>query len=301
MSNTTNDRDREKTRKKRSAKTTAAASSGNRKAGSHTTGSGRTGRKQKAAGPEMNRNLVLIIILSVIVVIAVVAGVVVNLGKTSSDTPYDPGNADSSVDVVENANNLELNKYPEVNQLIANYRQGVKDADTDLLKDVFNTDEEINVDVLTATSQIIQDYKNTQCYTKRGLNSGEYVVFVYDELQLADIETLAPNLSLFYVKTAEDGSLYIYQGEYSSSAGTEKYDEATQAYINQLYQDEDLSELISAVNTKMDSACANDSDLMEFMEKVRSKTSVTPAVSETETETESETETEIGSETDAEA
>ena len=42
-------------------------------------------------------------------------------------------------------------------------------------KQVYNSDQEINADVLTATSQIIEDYKNTQYYTKRGLNSGEYV------------------------------------------------------------------------------------------------------------------------------
>ena len=87
----------------------------------------------------------------------------------------------------------------------------------------------------------------------------------------------------------------------------------TQNYINQIYQDQDVMDLISTVNTKMDSACANDSSLMEFMQKVRSKTSVTDSTSadnstasstesgQSETETETQTETESASETESQA
>ena len=156
---------------------------------------------------------------------------------------------------------------------------------------------------MTATSQIIEDYQNTQYYTKRGLNSGEYVVFVYDELKLAGIKTLAPNLSVFYVKPADDGTLYIYRGDYNAATGSFQYDEATQNYINQLYQDQDVMDLISTVNTKMDSACANDSSLMEFMQKVRSKTSVTSSSSTDTSDTSStesgQSETESGAETES--
>ena len=264
----------------------------------------------------MNRNSILIIILSVIVVVAAVAGLVVNLGgkestKKTPSSETDSAAAESTVRVEENTNALEENKYPEVDELIANYRKAFKEGNTDLLKKVYNSDQDINADVLTATSQIIEDYKNTQYYTKRGLNSGEYVVFVYDELKLADIKTLAPNLSVFYVKTADDGSLYIYRGDYNASTGSYQYDEKTQNYINKLYQDQDVMDLISTVNKKMDSACANDSSLMEFMQKVRSKTKVTDSSSaetsdtsstesgQSETESQTETETESASETES--
>ena len=211
--------------------------------------------------------------------------------------------AESTISVDENTNALQENQYPAVNELIANYRKAFKESDTDLLKKVYNSDQEINADVLTATSQIIEDYQNTQYYTKRGLNSGEYVVFVYDELKLADIKTLAPNLSVFYVKPADDGTLYIYRGDYNAATGSFQYDEATQNYINQLYQDQDVMDLISTVNTKMDSACANDSSLMEFMQKVRSKTSVTNSASTDTSDTSStesgQSETESAAETES--
>lgn len=279
----------------------------------------RESRQSKSAGDKknmtMNRNSILIIILSVIVVVAAAAGLVMNLGSKEANkgtkNTSNSSTAESSINVDENTNALVENKYPEVNALIANYRKAFQEGDTDLLKQVYNSDQEINADVLTATSQIIEDYQNTQYYTKRGLNSGEYVVFVYDELKLADIKTLAPNLSVFYVKTADDGSLYIYRGDYNAATGSFQYDEKTQNYINQIYQDQDVMDLISTVNTKMDSACANDSSLMEFMQKVRSKTNVATSAadsdttstesgqSETESATETETQTESASETES--
>lgn len=278
MSNIPSDGD--KGRKKRSGTSSGGNRSGRRQEGQNS----ERRRQQQAAS---NRNSVLIIILSIVVIIAIVAGVVVNLGKDTTNTAPITNTGDSNVNVDVNNNNLELNKYPAVNELIANYRTAFKNADADLMKKVYNSDEEINVDTLKATTQIITDYTNTQCYTKLGLNSGEYVVYVYDDLVLADIKTTAPNLSIFYVKPAEDGSLYIYRGTLNSATGRYAYDEATQNYINSLYQDEDVSELISTVNTRMDSACANDADLMAFMEKVRKKTDVTPATSETESDSES--------------
>lgn len=269
----------------------------------------RESRRNNSAGEEniaMNRNSILIIILSVVVVVAAIAGLVVNLGsKENKGTAANSGSltAESTISVDENTNALQENQYPAVNELIANYRKAFKESDTDLLKKVYNSDQEINADVLTATSQIIEDYQNTQYYTKRGLNSGEYVVFVYDELKLADIKTLAPNLSVFYVKSADDGTLYIYRGDYNVATGSFQYDEATQNYINQLYQDQDVMDLISTVNTKMDSACANDSSLMEFMQKVRSKTSVTNSASTDTSDTSStesgQSETESAAETES--
>ena len=251
----------------------------------------RESRRNSSAGEEniaMNRNSILIIILSVVVVVAAIAGLVMNLGsKENKGTAANSGSltAESTISVDENTNALQENQYPAVNELIANYRKAFKESDTDLLKKVYNSDQEINADVLTATSQIIEDYQNTQYYTKRGLNSGEYVVFV------------------FYVKSADDGTLYIYRGDYNAATGSFQYDEDTQNYINQLYQDQDVMDLISTVNTKMDSACANDSSLMEFMQKVRSKTSVTNSASTDTSDTSStesgQSETESAAETES--
>ncbi len=260
--------------------------SANKRSGSRSTTQRRSKVQQRT-----NRNSILIVILSLVVIISIIAGVMVNLGKKSSDTNASGQQTapDATIDVVENNNDLELNKYPEVNELIENYRRAFLSGDTELLKQVYNSDQDINADILTATSQIIESYENTQYYTKRGINAGEYVVFVYDELKLSGIDTLAPNLSVFYVKPTDSGSLYIYRGNYNAASGTYVYEDEVQNYINELYQDADVSELITTVNTRMDSACANDSDLMDFMERVRSRTPVETSAPESEVQTESET------------
>jgi len=276
-------------------------SGGSSRSGSRrNSGRGSSGRRSGtgSSGYRPNgSNSLLIIILSVVVVISVIAGAFVSLHRRSSGTAASAGEtAESSIQVVVSENKLELNKYPAVNELIANYRKAFQDGDTALLKKVYNTTDDISQSILTGTSSVIEGYKNTQYYTKKGLKDGEYVAYVYDELKLADIDTLAPNLSVFYIKTADDGSLYIYRGTYNSATGTYEYDKETQNYIDSLYQDEDVMNLISTVNTKMDSACANDADLMSFMEKLRSQTdgSIT---SSTETGTASETSVETSAET----
>jgi hypothetical protein len=247
-----------------------------------------------------NSHIVLITILLIVVVLAVIFGLFKHFGMAmfadhSSDTASDETEA-AGIVVQDEENSLEENKYPQVNALIDNYRKAILNGDTDLLKQVYNTEDDVNQDLLTGTSDIIKSYNNTQYYTKNGLQSGEYVAFVYDELELAGIDTLAPNLSIYYIKTADDGSLYIYRGEYDQTSGTYVYDEETQDYINSLYKEQDVKELIAAVNTRLDSACANDEDLMKFIEKIRTRTtditeteSESSSVSESESETESET------------
>ncbi len=252
----------------------------------NTTDRNRSGSRQstskRTSAPKRNINSILIIVLSIVVIISIVAGVVTSLGRKSSDTVADDSTtAEKNVTVIENKNELQMNKYPEVNELIANYRKAFQNSDTELLKQVYNSDTDINVDILKATSQIIEAYENTQCYTKRGLNSGEYVTFVYDDLKLSGIETKAPNLSVFYIKTAEDDSLYIYRGEYNAATESYEYGEDIQNYINSLYSESDVSELINTVNTQMDSACANDEKLMAFMERVRNRTNVETEANET--------------------
>ena len=66
--------------------------------------------------------------------------------------------------------NLEKDAIPEVNALITKHPICVfSSGDVNALKEVYNTTEDINEDVLTSNSKIIESYQNTACYTKRGL------------------------------------------------------------------------------------------------------------------------------------
>ncbi len=265
-------------------------------------------RQRQGASKRANKNGVLIILLTIIVIAAVIGGVIYNFRNRSSAG----SNSSSEPSIsVEASNSLEHNKYPEINELISNYRKAILDEDAELLKKVYNTDVDVNARILEGSSSIIESYNNTQYYTKAGMADGEYVAFVYDELKIRDIKTAAPNLSVFYIKSAEDGSKYIYRGEYNSQSGTFTMDEQTQSYIDSLYNESDVMELIASVNEKMEAACGKDSDLAAFIDQIRGRTGAQPmtdipaeTASESQTagqtETSTETETETASETETE-
>ena len=84
---------------------------------------------------------------------------------------------------------LLKDKYPEVNALIERYREGLTSGDINILKEVYDSTESMSTDVVTSTSEIIESYSDTVCYTKRGLEDNSYFVFIYDNLKINGIDT----------------------------------------------------------------------------------------------------------------
>ena len=58
-------------------------------------------------------------------------------------------------------------------------------------------------------SQYVDEYQNIKCYTKTGLDENSYLVSVSMEIKFTGVDTTAPGLDFFYVRTNDDGSLYI--------------------------------------------------------------------------------------------
>lgn len=236
---------------------------------------------------------ILIIILSIIVVAAGIAGVVLSMKDKSEDNQTSAGQPAESVVINEDEvakDKLLKDKYPEVNTLIQKYREGLTNGDVNVLKEVYNTEDTISNDVLASTSQIIEGYSNTACYTKRGLEDNSYFVFIYDHLKIKDITTTVPNLTMVYVKSTADGQLYIYRGEKNDSTGVYEYDTATQQYILQLYEDDEVKDLMATVYEEKEAACARDEELRNFIDGLSSPTSdVTDETSAESDETSEET------------
>jgi len=62
---------------------------------------------------------------------------------------------------------------------------------------------------ITTMSQFYEEYRNVKCYTKHGLSKDSYIVSACFDIKFAGHDLTAPSMVLFYVQTAEDGSLYI--------------------------------------------------------------------------------------------
>ena len=177
-----------------------------------------------------NRKGIIIVVLSIIVIVSIAAAGIMTLTGKSKGKPDTNVSSNSNVVVDEDLvvkDNLEKDAIPEVNALITKYRSAFSSGDVNALKEVYNTTEDINEDVLTSTSKIIESYQNTACYTKRGLEENSYFVFIYDELKIKDIDQLAPNMSMVYVKSTPAGSYYIYRGEFDTATQTYKFDDTT--------------------------------------------------------------------------
>lgn len=155
----------------------------------------------------------------------------------------------------EEKNELKKNEYPEVNELVQKYYDCLSSGDMEGLAAIVDeiSDEEKNR--ILSSKDLVEGYQNIECYTKRGLEEGSYVVFVYYEQKFVKYETLAPGLSPLYVCTRNDGSLYISNGEPSAELI---------AYVEQLAVGEDVMALKADVTARYEEAKAADPGLAGF-------------------------------------
>jgi len=104
---------------------------------------------------------------------------------------------------------FEVDAYPEVNKLISDYFKAYVAADLDTLETLAKPVSEMEKSYITTMSQFYEEYKNIVCYTKHGLSKDSYIVSACFDIKFAGHDLTAPSMVLFYVQTADDGSLYI--------------------------------------------------------------------------------------------
>lgn len=155
----------------------------------------------------------------------------------------------------ENANTLEKDAYPAVNELMQNYYHYMAAGDMEGLASVEDTTSEEEQNRILRSIGLVEEYRNISCYTKRGMEEGSYVVYVTYELKFSEIETAAPGLKGYYVYTNDEGNLVIFNGEDAS-------DELND-YVDAVSQDEDVLALQEEVRARYEEAKAADADLAE--------------------------------------
>ena len=152
---------------------------------------------------------------------------------------------------------LEKDAYPEVNALVEKYFSGLSEGDTAKVEETVDvlTDEEKQK--IQRGKEYIEAYNNITCYTKKGMEENSYVVFVSYEMKIYNIETAAPGMMPLYVCTADDGSLYIFNGEVSE----ELYN-----YVLELAKEEEIAAIVSDVDARYQQILTEDEDLKELVE-----------------------------------
>lgn len=165
--------------------------------------------------------------------------------------------------VVEAANPLIQNTNEEITTLINDYMKAKLTHEAANFKGIVNDLSLIDGKTLKRKTKYIDQYENLTCYTKKGPEEGSYIVYACHEVKIIDIETFAPAMDEFYVKTDENGKLFVYMGE---------IDDATGQYLDEARESEDVLNLIYSVNEKLAKARESDPVLDEFNKKLEEAT-----------------------------
>lgn len=151
---------------------------------------------------------------------------------------------------------FEVDAHPEVNELVQKYFRAATDGDTNTLLSICSELDETEQIRIEKKSDYIEGYDEIKCYSKPGPEANSYILFVYYKVKFKNISTPAPGLTSLYIRTKEDGSLYVYDGELSESVTN---------YIKAICAQDDVVNLLNEVDKEYGKAADSDEDLTKFM------------------------------------
>lgn len=175
------------------------------------------------------------------------------------------GVADTEKDPAMEA--YEVDAVAEVKELITQYYAACAAGDTEAVQTYAVPVSASELSHISMMAQFVESYQNIVCYTKPGLEEGSYLTSVTVELKFAGVETPAPGMEFFYVRTNAEGVLYIdnvYSG-YNRQHKELEADAAVSALIQQFEQQKDVKELQARVQQEYEQAVAADSNLMTMV------------------------------------
>ena len=152
-------------------------------------------------------------------------------------------------------NKLEYDAYPEINELLTSFLNAKLDS-TNTFEDLVLNATLIDIESYQKKTEYIKAYHNIHCYTKKGINEIDFVVYLVYEAELPTIQTYAPSIEELYITKDQSERLWIYFGE----------------FLKQMREQSDVSELIESVNQSFQEALEEDSALNEFFQNLTSST-----------------------------
>lgn len=195
------------------------------------------------------------------------------LVKAGSPKQSQNGQDVAATEVTSEASNdavqeFEVDAYEDVNTLINQYYTAYAAGDTDTLQTIATPLSENEKSYISVFSQYVDAYQNIKCYTKQGLDASSYLVSVYVEVKFKDVDTVAPGLDFFYVRTNDDGRVYIdnLYSQYNLKIKENALDTSIQNLISEYEGSEDVNSLQKEVQDKYDTAVASDDKLSEMIQ-----------------------------------
>lgn len=153
---------------------------------------------------------------------------------------------------------LEKSVDEALNQLIIDYFDASVACDMEKLETLVSDASILNKNELKIKYELVEAVKNIQCYIVKGPSEGKYLVYVYSEVKLKDIETMAPGLSRLTVVDTADGGYVIFFG---ADTEVEQFAEITDSSAP-------VQEMVQKVTTRMEEALSKDADLKALNERM---------------------------------
>ncbi len=225
-------------------------------------------KNRKIAGIDEFKLMKSLKILAIPIIVLVLVVVIVVVDRNSKSKVESDASAQSSETVVESAVNtvdtydftnyrLDKDSNQAVMDLVSAYQTAKIEADAKAMYKVFGRGDTDGLsdlqNQLDTEKKVYEAYENVSNYIGPGLNQGEYVVYMSADLKFKGIITPAPMFTWAYIKTFEDGSLYMVEPD--------KLEEQQKLFVNKVSAMEDVKLLDSAMRKRLAEVLISDAQL----------------------------------------
>lgn len=163
---------------------------------------------------------------------------------------------------------LEKDKYPEVTALINKFINAKFEMDMKTLEECVNN---INVseykkEELEKKSGLVESIESITCYTIDGFYDDSYIVLVYTEEKLNNMDVVAPAVVMYYVCKYE-GRLVVFSGDADEKAGL---------YYDNAKENPEVKALVDKAQNRVSELEKEYPEYKELMDKMSSNATPTP-------------------------
>lgn len=224
--------------------------------------------------------ILLIAAVAITVTIALQAGsdkveAIENTGTTDTEGTVADAQAtvepvSTDVPVEEVVVPLELNAYPDVNNLILTYYNAMAEGDAATIASIQSSMDDMEKIKIEEMGKYIENYPMVEVYTKPGPEENSYIVIAYTKVIMSYYpEDLFPGYASFYVCTREDGSLYINQ---------ESVEEEISEEIRKVILQDDVVELCNKIEVEYKEFCNAKPELLKYIAEVEQEVKTSAGV-----------------------
>lgn len=163
----------------------------------------------------------------------------------------------------------ERDENEQVNELITTYYGCYADGDTESILAYAYPMSDAEKSYIQMYSGYVENYQDIVCYTKTGAEDGSYIVSASFNVKYQDVDTVAPGLDFFYVRTDEDGSLYIDNVYSPFNLLHQEYslDQTIVQLIQEYESGDDVISLQAGIQTSYEQALEQDPALRTMVEE----------------------------------